>query len=192
MGKKGILPPCPHLNTLIPLKVVWKQQYSTGKKTPAPSTSSGKADNLKKTCGIGQSSVEGAEGRFLHRLWGTWGHHRPTKYLNCYEGYRHLPSPGHKKNGLSHLTRSSTQAGKLMSILTQILFSHPPPGPAHIRDGAEDSQDAKIFPWCPEGSKSWKQDHMERLPKDLNFMLDSLPTSWRRNHELNFYADLKH
>ncbi|RMC02677.1 hypothetical protein DUI87_19865 [Hirundo rustica rustica] len=28
--------------------------------------------------------------------------------------------------------------------------------------------------------------------KGLHFMLDSVPASWRRDHELNVYADLKH
>lgn len=49
-----------------PLKAIWKQEYSTGKKPV--SALSGKAHNLKKMCRIGQSTIEGAEGRFLYRF----------------------------------------------------------------------------------------------------------------------------
>lgn len=49
-----------------PLKAIWKQEYSTGKKPV--SALSGKAHNLKKMYRIDQSTIKGAEGRFLYRF----------------------------------------------------------------------------------------------------------------------------
>jgi len=49
-----------------PLEAIRKQEYSTAKKPV--SALSGKAYCSKEMCRIGQSTMERAAGRFLHRL----------------------------------------------------------------------------------------------------------------------------
>lgn len=161
-----------------------------GKKCQLHPTSSGKEANFKKSCVIGQSTMEGAE----RRLWCNWVQWSLVTTDSSsspiwYERYRHPPK-SRTEEKCSQSFNKVINSGRKVDVDTHYCSL------IHILGLLMYRVELKTFKMQGSTPDALKQiletGHYGETAKGLNFMLDSVATSWRRSHEMNVYTYLKH